>query len=412
MENVNLSRPIVYIDTPPSSISGDEINGMEDLLFLEEVADFEEVVDNLDELSDQEEEDVDMEVPADQSILAFNKHQGSVFCCNLHPDGKFAVTGGEDDKAYVWSTETGEIVTECTGHKDSVIFVGFSFDGAFLASVDMSGVIKVWKCNFESTQEWPVAFEYEAGDLIWGLWHFGTRVLICGAVSGDIFVFKIPSGDTKILPGHNVKTECGKLFSDGVRLVSGYEDGTVKVWDLKTNSVLHQVPPNVHHMRVTDVDTHPENNIMASISTDGKAVLTTSMNGKVVAQLETDDDLETVAFSNPQLGFLALGTLNGSVSIWDAGRQMMRHYCSKKEDGVSAGVTKIFWINDQLVTGCLDGSIRIYDGRSGERILMLTGHWLEIFDMCYNEKQNILLSTSDDGTARVFKYEARSENVQ
>lgn len=64
-----------------------------------------------------------------------------------------------------------------------------------------------------------------------------------------------------------------QLFSDGVRLVSGYEDGTVKIWDLKTNSVLQQVPQSVHQIRVTDVDTHPENNILASISTDGNFFL-------------------------------------------------------------------------------------------------------------------------------------------
>lgn len=39
----------------------------------------------------------------------------------------------------------------------------------------------------------------------------------------------------------------------------------------------------------------------------GKAVLTTSVNGKIVAQLETDNDLEAVAFSNKELGYLALG---------------------------------------------------------------------------------------------------------
>lgn len=61
-----------------------------------------------------------------------------------------------------------------------------------------------------------------------------------------------------------------QLFQDGVRLVAGYEDGAVKVWDLRTNSVLHQVPQSVHEMRVTAIDTHPENNLVVSISSDGR----------------------------------------------------------------------------------------------------------------------------------------------
>ena len=60
------------------------------------------------------------------------------------------------------------------------------------------------------------------------------------------------------------------MFHDGVRLAAGYEDGAVKIWDLKTSAVLHQVPASVHELRVTAIDTHPDGNLMASISTDGK----------------------------------------------------------------------------------------------------------------------------------------------
>lgn len=202
-------------DTPPSSINGDDIMGMdgenyEDLIYLGELDEIQ--FDDEEMVNDQEEyDDIGMEKPEDQSQLAFKKHTGSVFCCDLHPNGKMAVTGGEDDKAYVWSVETGQLIMDCTGHKDSIIFVGFSFDGTFLATVDMCGIIKVWKCNLETQEPWSVAFEYEADDLSWGLWHFGARVLICGAVAGNIYVFKIPSGDTKVLQGHNIRTDCGKV---------------------------------------------------------------------------------------------------------------------------------------------------------------------------------------------------------
>ena len=34
-----------------------------------------------------------------------------------------------------------------TGHTDTVANVGFSFDGALLATADMKGLIKVWKMD-------------------------------------------------------------------------------------------------------------------------------------------------------------------------------------------------------------------------------------------------------------------------
>ncbi|XP_021191298.2 angio-associated migratory cell protein [Helicoverpa armigera] len=403
-------------DTPPSSVNGDEITGMEDEMYYYEEGEEIQLGDDeyLEEVTDleEEEEDVDMEPPEDHAAFVFSKHVGSVFCCDLHPEGKLAVTGGEDDRAYVWSVDNGQLLMDCTGHKDSVIFAGFSFDGAYLATADMSGLIKVWKCNLEENQQtpWTVAFEYEADDLTWGLWHFGARVLIFGTESGDIYVFKVPSGDTKVLQGHNTKVECGKLFHDGVRLAAGYEDGVVKIWDLKTSAVLHQLPATVHQIRVTAIDTHPDDNLMASISTDGKVVLTTPNNGKVVGQLETENDLETVAFAqDTQLGLLATGTLTGAVGIWDVARQMIRHQCAKSDDAVG-GVTKMVWVKNHLVTGCLDGSVRVYEGRTGERSQMLTGHRSEVLDLCFNPKESLILTTSDDGTARIFKYEVNKDN--
>ncbi|XP_041979679.1 angio-associated migratory cell protein [Aricia agestis] len=400
----------IKADTPPSSINGDEIGNMEDedgVIYFDEIEEIQFDEEDMEEIMDQEAEEIEMEKPEDQALLVFEKHTGSVFCCDLHPNGKLAVSGGEDDKAYVWSVENGEIVMDCPKHKDSVIFTGFSFDGAYLATIDMTGVIKVWKCQLEDNQQgpWPLAFEYEADETSWGLWHFAARVLICGGESGNIYVIKIPSGETKVLQGHTVAAECGKLFKDGKRLAVGYEDGSVKVWDLRNNTALQTISSSIHQSRITAVDTHPDNNLMASISADGTVVLSTSTNGKIVAQFEAEKELETVAFSpDPQLGLLALATLTGSVSIWDTSRQMLRHHCSKVEEDKTGGVTKMLWVKDQLVTGCLNGSVRVYNGRSGEKSFGLTGHWSEILDLIYNEKENILLTASDDKTARIFKF--------
>lgn len=190
---------------------GEDEEDVEVIEIMEEIQlDDEEMEDTYD---DGDEMESDMPKPEDLAALAFEKHNGSVFCCDIHPNGKIAATGGEDDKAYVWSVETGEILMECINHKDSIIFVGFSFDGAYLATVDMGGLVQVWKCKLEDNvkESWPVVFEYETGDLTWSLWHFGARVLICGTDGGDIFVFKIPSGETKVLQGLNLKTECGKV---------------------------------------------------------------------------------------------------------------------------------------------------------------------------------------------------------
>jgi angio-associated migratory cell protein len=71
---------------------------------------------------------------------------GSVFCCNFEPnEGKLAFSGGEDDTAYVWKVENGEVVFECGNHRDSVTHALFSHDGVYVATADMTGLIQVRK---------------------------------------------------------------------------------------------------------------------------------------------------------------------------------------------------------------------------------------------------------------------------
>ncbi len=58
-----------------------------------------------------------------------------------------------------------------------------------------------------------------------------------------------------------------------------------------------------------------------------------------------------------------LGTLQGKISLWDIAKQAVRVEC----ENTDSGVTKLLWApNHTLLCGTLDGSIRAFDGRSGQ----------------------------------------------
>ena len=55
----------------------------------------------------------------------FTSYYGGLSCVCWSPDGKYAVTGGQDDLVSIWSVAEGAIVARCQGHQSWVTAVAF-----------------------------------------------------------------------------------------------------------------------------------------------------------------------------------------------------------------------------------------------------------------------------------------------
>ncbi|CAG2068413.1 unnamed protein product, partial [Timema podura] len=76
----------------------------------------------------------------------------------------------------------------------------------------------------------------------------------------------------------------------------------------------------------------------------------------------------------------------------------------RKTISQGSGLTKLVWVKNSpmFYTGALDGVIRLFDARSGDKQSTLSGHEGDILDIALASDNSILLSASDDHTARVF----------
>jgi WD40 repeat protein len=148
----------------------------------------------------------------DDAVTVFSEHGKSVFSVTLHPTtASVAVSGGEDDRAFVWNAEDGKVLFLCSGHKDSVTCTSFSHDGKLVATGDMSGTVKAWQVT-DGKELWS----FECGDLEWLNWHPLAHVLLAGTSSGELWMWKIPSSDCKTFQSHGVPATCGKVIPDGM----------------------------------------------------------------------------------------------------------------------------------------------------------------------------------------------------
>eukprot|EP00088_Acartia_fossae_P049652 TRINITY_DN5484_c0_g1_i7.p1 TRINITY_DN5484_c0_g1~~TRINITY_DN5484_c0_g1_i7.p1 ORF type:complete len:423 (-),score=84.07 TRINITY_DN5484_c0_g1_i7:84-1352(-) len=352
-----------------------------------------------------------MQQAKDNSIAVFKDHGKAVFSCAFHPElENVVVSGGEDDAAYIWDPTNTDSKQKLDDWRDSVNCVTWSNDGQHLAACDMAGNIKVFKYP-GLTVEWS----FEVGDINWLKWHPVANVLFAGTADSEMWMWKIPSGDSKLFQGQGEKTECGEILADGKRAVCGYSDGSLRQFDLKSGNTVNTFPKGLAHIDVVNcVSGHMNNTLFLSGSMDGTAKLWNSTSGKVVGTLlcgareeeNSSSSVECAIFPRDKsTTYCVTGTLDGIVTVWDTPTQISRHAC-KVGDGVSK--VDVHKDGNLVFASTLDGAVKCLDLRTGNAVMELSGHSATILDFSLSSSGSHLVTSSDDGTCRIYNVRENS----
>lgn len=238
-------------------------------------------------------------------------------------------------------------------------------------------------------------------------WHLGTNVLIAASQLGMVYMYKIPSGDSKmVMTPFGQTCTAGKILPDGKRLACAYNDGSVKIIDLKSGDVLKDIK-SVNDVRgITCLDTHKDNNLIICGCGDGCILLLSIQSGKVASVLNASQSsdggnyIEAVSFcKDPNYPVAASGSLDGNLVIWDISKQTIRY-----KHQFRSSINHLTWHPNLpiLFTCHTDGVARIFDAKSGNIIKELKGHRKCCLNMALSKDGSMLMTCSEDKTARIF----------
>jgi WD40 repeat protein len=316
-------------------------------------------------------------------------HTDATFSMAITQDGRYAVSGGNDNTARLWRLPEPRVARpllapspvveaklplkdgEChvfRGHRDGLLALAVSPDGKYAVTGG----------SFPENKDGAL--------LMWDL-HTGKEV--------------------KRFHGHDhskVKTVYNVAFSpDGKKLLSASADGTARLWDVERGiekAWLGVVRPDYWVFAV-------------AFTPDGKQAVVGSERPRLF-DLESNKDLERfekyrvgslrAAALSPDGTTLATGDSNGDgvyevVSLWDMKSGKRVRSLAEHKWMVYA----VAWSADgkRLASASHDGTVRVWDPQTGRGVQRLE-HPRPVFGVAYSPGGRFLLTGSQDHAVRVW----------
>ena len=159
-------------------------------------------------------------------------HAGPVSVLAISPDGRHLASGGEDRTVRLWDLEHPQRSIVLRGHPDVVIALAFSHDGRLLVSSSIRDYeVRLWDV---ATGESRVGVDLPPQSSLVTCMGFGPdgSTLLLGTNRGKIcFRNFLTHKDMAIIEAHVGWVKSLALTSDGKTLVTGGNDGFLRVWD-------------------------------------------------------------------------------------------------------------------------------------------------------------------------------------
>jgi WD40 repeat protein/serine/threonine protein kinase len=208
-------------------------------------------------------------------------------------------------------------------------------------------------------------------------------------------------GSRIILQGHSAFVQSVDIQSDLRMIVSGSTDGSVKVWDLDTGEIIHNLEG--HNGDVTSVTFSPDGRYIASGAYDFMALLWDVQTGELVRGFEGHTlPVQDIAFSSDGTR-LVTASSDSSLIVWDivTGEILQRY------EGHRASVLTVTFSPDdsQILSGARDGSLYVWDVASAIRILELKGNTTGVNDVLFTPDGMQAVSAAGDGSIYIWSLE-------
>lgn len=368
-------------------------------------------------------------------------HTGPVRAVALSGDGRRLASGSSDHTVRLWDADAGELLHTLLGHTAAVKSVSLSPDGRWIAAAADDATIRLWdlqrieqRASFgvlaghrgavyhvlrHPTQDLLVSTTWKDRSIRFWDPHSGACVRVLDAPGDQDQVAISPDGRWVASCGWRARridlqtgewTDLGVLGGrarsvaftpDGRRFVTTAvakpmnPRGMVRVWDAATGALLNEreYPCDVL------VASAPEGLRLALFRAGQCQLVDFETGGIVCSFVGHPAKVQRLCLAPDGARFLT-STNDGTVGVWDArsgaALALLRGHQEKVYDA-------IFSPDGTRIASCSnDNSIRLWDAETYEELLELRGHERYVYSLAFTADGRTLASASGDGTVRLW----------
>ncbi|MCX5637545.1 MAG: protein kinase [Planctomycetota bacterium] len=258
----------------------------------------------------------------------------------------------------------------------------------------------------------------EAANTFWGhqgwvlsvaLSPDGKRI-ISGSEDGMIKVWDAATGiQMMTLCGHESFVNCVAVSLDGKRIVSGSKDGTIKVWDAETGS------------KVMTLRGHGRGELGGSVccvaySSDGKRIISggddqtlkvwdVEKGSELITLRIQESNVRSVAFSHDGKRIVSVGNLGvGHLKVWNA--ETGQEQISLDPNTKDLHFLNVAFSSDGKHIASVHsskGTVKIWDAETGSEVLTLHGHRSFIQSVAFSPDGRYILAGCVNGTLKIWE---------
>ncbi|GJJ69117.1 mitogen-activated protein kinase organizer 1 [Entomortierella parvispora] len=182
----------------------------------------------------------------------------------------------------------------------------------------------------------------------------------------------------------------------GEYILTGGKDRTIRLWNPEKRYCIKTY--EAHGWEVFDLAVSPENGKFASCGGDKTVFLWDVLSGTTLRRFSGHTQRVNAVEFNDDGTVVASGSYDATIRLWDCRSQLYTPIQVLEE--FKDSVTSIEIRGSDLLAGCVDGSIRIYDIRMGS---LITDQIFEpVTSVCFSKDGNCILASSLDDTIRLM----------